>query len=228
MMVKPLHRVFLLSFACFLTVVHVFFGTTGDVPAQTKNKYKKVEQGIGNCIFASHELGKDKEATYTDVRTEFKAPEEVHVRCYFPKKIKEYESKGKIFNSLKDTKNWYTELSIDSLVEKTHGFQYGVRTGYADDTMNWETQRFDFVLEKDGCDFKYTGGECVSLEKDVKELMAADKKSPLYTADVCVEIFIEAADEAKTVWDEHDKAWKNERQLYRPLVASSCFKYTVK
>lgn len=193
------------------------------------NKYIKLDKGIGNCIFATHELEKDKEAAYTDVREEFKAPEQVHVRCYFAKELQGYESKGKLSNSMRNGVYWQ-DLSVES-VKTTNGFTYKMETKYdKEKEKTWSTRRYDLVLDAKGCDWKYPDAytDCVDVEKDARELAKADKASLPYTAKVCVQVYMTYADEKKSQWDEYSKSWELKDVVYKTPLSESCFKYTVK
>lgn len=193
------------------------------------NKYIKVEQGIGNCIFSTMVLELGKEDTYKDVRSEFTAPEKVHVRCYFPKQLQDYEAKGKLSNSLRNGV-YFDELTVES-IKTTSGFKYEMETKYNEEKQKtWASGRFDLVLEADGCDWKYSPGykECVDIEKDVREIAKQDKQALPYTARVCVQVYMTYADDKKAQWDEYSKSWETKDVVYKTPLAESCFKYTVK
>ena len=219
---------------------------TGFATIKVASPHRKVDsQGIGNCVFSTSELGFQKDGSYK-LTTQFTAPQEVHSRCYFPKMTKEYESLGKVYNSLRDKREKYASFNVKG----SHGlFQIdSMKFTYDDDNADWDQQRFDitgtadsdFMLyDRDATRFggvvknaaSTAGGLSLDLGNYVKAMAESDGKYP-YTAKFCMDVNISVADDTKTVekWDSNhqNREWVKVPVYKTHALAQSCFDYTIK
>ena len=193
--------------------------------AQINNpsEYRQVDKdGVGNCIFSTGELSYQNESApgYSQITTSFKAPSPVHMRCYYPSILKPYESKGKVFNSLRDDQVFVTDLELFEPTVGNQGPEFieGARTRYDDNWKPKDQSRFDIMTYN--CDFS-----CPDLE-DHTRYVANRLNEPLpFTAKYCVTI--------KFFWaDRMVERWENGVKLIEPdkgatKISQGCFDYTV-
>jgi hypothetical protein len=186
--------------------------------------YRHIEDGLGNCIWATHSLPKDKESTYADVRGAFKSPDKlVEHRCYYAKPLSEYLSEGRVSNSLRDQKKYWSQYiltgrggELDQLVNIRQPWNYGP------DVASFDQTRAILDVDNSNCVMKSsdpkTGSDagCVDVEKALRA--AAKGKFPI-TGHLCLDIFFEVAD--KVVPGTNEPV----REVRR--IAAGCFEYTV-
>ena len=228
-----------------LTAGMTLIATQTMAAIQSASPHRKVDsQGIGNCVFSRSELGFQKDGSY-QLTTKFTAPQAVHARCYFPKMTKEYESLGKVYNSLRDKREKYASFNVKG----SHGlFQIdSMKFTYDANNADWDQQRFDitgaaesdFMLyDRDATRFggvvknaaSTAGGLSLDLGNYVKSMAESDGKYP-YTAKFCMDVNISVADDTKTVekWDSNhqNREWVKVPVYKTHALAQSCFDYTI-
>ena len=223
-----------------IIIVLASFAWMGNVDAKS---FKKISKGTGNCIFAPKALlfKKERSPAYKTVKTVFSAPEEVFVRCYFPKNLKSYTSKGKIYNSLRNSKISFSDLVavMNSEEHKITGIEHKFDNPSAD-------QQSFYITGKGDCDFsisaknakkwgatqKDTTGSpnryCINFPALVRALGA---KHSLAEENVqfCVKRYFSFADKTrvKKVWDKKEKRKKSllENDMKHYMLSQSCFHY---
>ena len=206
------------------------------LPPTTANaaNYKKIDKnGVGNCIFSSSPMPKDKEATYK-VESSFKPGDDIYVRCYFGKSIQDFSKDGRMKNSLRGP----IEATIAAQAE---GAAYYSTITWQDDASKWwhrnryayvasetgagEQQRFDLpAKESPDCDYrmvKFNSNACVSVETETRNLGKNLGKTGTYTTEVCIDVFYDKVDKTKRV-----NATDVDVVEWAPM-AKGCFKYTV-
>lgn len=199
--------------------------------AAGENPYRKITGGVGNCIFSTAALPAQKESSYTDVRTEFKDGEVIRARCYFAKPKREFESHGKLYNSMRDDQRMYTRLA--ATYNPDHQYEFAAFQSISEAARDWETARFDIDLDANNCSWKSTTDRdstngCVDLSKFVRSVARGKRAELPFTADVCVSVYYEFADMKQAVFVEDRKAWVEQPTLVTRELAKGCFSYTVR
>jgi hypothetical protein len=201
-------------------------------------QYRKIEDGVGNCIFSKSVLGFHKESTFK-VTSEFKAGDEVHVRCYFPKHLKEIAQDGKLKNSLRGS------LASGAAAIGVKPVWYATMYWSDDKTTWWHTAIFNYIESRDGdnteqrmdqppggakldksaCDWKMgkfkLPNECVDIERETRNLGAKLKRKGKYRTEICVNVFYEKIDRTKMI------NFKEHSIVENPTFSRGCFNYTV-
>ena len=195
------------------------------------NTYRQIDaKGVGNCIFATHGLPLGGEATYSDVRKTFTAPQTiVEHRCYFAKTLEEFAKDGKLENSLRDSgKYWsrYTIRGVDSSAELLNilkPWTYGEANAKFDQSRSIldPTNPQCHVL---GSGHTASSVGCLDIEKTLRWI--AGDKLPV-TARVCVDTFYTVADVRGERWDEARKALLVGPLTEQRSIAVGCVDYTV-
>jgi hypothetical protein len=192
------------------------------LPAQAKinnpSKHRKVKNGVGNCIFSADKLPYKKEGQFKKLTTEFdEKTKVVYARCYFAKTMQEYESDGKVGNSMRS-----------GTPPEYYAYFHG-HTGY-------KRARFTYKAKNKAKDqaYYYVGGPrpcdlCKDLSRLAKDRIKryqikAGKKSN--TEKICVKVYYISADEKKWVWVRNRK--EHHMVNKEKVLAEGCFNYTVK
>jgi len=210
----------------------------GERQASAQDKVRKIDKGVGNCICSTGELPLHKESTYK-LTSDFKPGDTVHVRCYFPKALREIATDGKLKNSLRGPIStgvaaiglkpaWYATLAWTD--DRTTWWHLA-RINYVESANgSWTEQRFDqppggSKLDKSACDWRMgkfdKPNECVDIETETRNLAAKLKRSGTYRTEICVEVFYEKVDKTKEVRHEELDV------VERPVISRGCFQYTV-
>ena len=196
-----------------------------------EHPYRKFTGGVGNCIFSTAELPAEKESSYTDVRGEFKDGEVIRARCYFAKPKREFESHGKIYNSMRDDQRMYTRLA--ATYNPDHQYEFSAFQSISEAGRDWDTARFDLDLDEKNCSWKSstdrdsTNG-CVDVAKFVRSVARGKRAELPFTAEVCVSVYYEFADIKQAVVVEDRKALVEQPVISTRELAKGCFKYTVR
>lgn len=206
--------------------------------------HRKIDsKGIGNCVFSTKTLDFKKDGSFS-LTNKFTAPQEVHVRCYFPQTLKEYIPIGKIYNSIKERDKYYASLSVKS----SDGGYFVISNPtytYDDEVKDRDQQRYDIDGTADGTDFGMTerdaerfgatekrsnGYSAVNMGNYVKAMAESAGKYP-YTANFCVDTYVSMSDINKTVEkvnkSTNQREWVQEPVIKDHLMARGCFDYTI-
>lgn len=225
-----------LVIALSVTVVALLAGASS-AKIVGKSKYRKVKRGVGNCIFSGQELPFERDRSYKDIRAKFKTGDVVHARCYWPTQLKDYVSKGKRTNLLREKRAAYrTSLDVRSIKKpKKKGetpmeLDRLIAPSRLEGSEVWDQREYSFDPQNAGkCSFKsHMGVGCLDLDKavDLLSKMDATPERP-YTAEVCVRTYIEYSDETAMVVDkETGKKVEGEKTITEEL-SKGCFKYTI-
>jgi len=205
-------------------------------PPASAKVYKKIDKGVGNCIFSSAPMPKDKEDEFK-VASSFKAGDDIYVRCYFGKTVKEMSLDGKLTNSLRgpvtsdigssrDVPAWYAAIVWG---DDKANWWYKNTMVYTESTQGtWLQQRFDqpFGGTKETCDWKMAKFDqpdnCVDIEKETRNLGAKLNKTGTYTPEICIDIYYEKVDKTKIT-----TGLKEVEVVESMQMAKGCFNYTV-
>lgn len=207
-------------------------------PATASAKgYKKIDKGVGNCIFSTSPLPKDQEDEYK-VSSSFKEGDVIYARCYFPKSVKDFaKDEGKMRNSLRqpveatmaaqaEGPSWYGDITWSDDPK----WNFRTRFPYVEsETGGWEQQRFDLPLgteRGDACDWhmgKFNKPQdCVDLATETRNLGENLHKTGTYTTEVCIDVSFKKVDKTRFVVGEGDV-----EVIESHPMARGCFKYSV-
>jgi len=193
------------------------------------NKYRKITNGVGNCIFSTKLMEPRKEESYTDVRTAFKAGEPLHTRCYFAHAKKGFEPKGKLYNSLRDDKAIYTELTVREAATRGKKKDFPHMSKESDKTREFDSVRYVLDPSDATCAWKGTSldeapNACLDIGKVMKQVADSNQATQ---GELCLTAFIRYADDTKRVWDADLKAWVDRPVVAPWSLATGCITYTV-
>jgi hypothetical protein len=163
--------------------------------------YRHIEDGVGNCIWATHSLPKDQESTYADVRQKFTSPEKViEHRCYYPARLDELLKEGRLENSMRDSGKYWSQYiltgpggELDQLVNIRQPWDYSSGVASFDQTRAILDPASGQCVTKTSDSKAAAPNGCLDIEKALRS--AAKGKFP-YTGNLCLDIFFEKADEA--------------------------------
>lgn len=198
---------------------------TGNAAEINASPHRKVENGIGNCVFSRKELPFKKDATFAGLTTQFEGPGPVYARCYYPKTVGEYRNEGKLRSQIRgDAMNkpsinrrlqfatpvWYYQHTVDA----------GPKNLHRDQAYLWLTPSGQCDMRK-----KPRTGECVNIEAEVRKMAEKEGASLPFTTQVCMHIDFDVVNEKipnpDNVLEQIDK-----KQFV--TIAKGCFDYTVK
>ena len=199
-----------------------------DARINNRSKYRKIQRGIGNCVFSNKPLGFKKERRYR-LKKSFKKPDNVHVRCYFAKTLKEYSSRryGKIDNSLMGmrprrgggppSRYFRARLQFEQPIR-----YYERKLTFSRGQYGWDQVRLDMPLKgsKDDCEFTQFKFKRPNTCANIAEEVEAMKKR---SSRVCVYIEFDKVD--RKIW-KRGKGWVKKHQFH--ILAKGCFRYRVK
>ncbi len=194
--------------------------------------YRDISDGLGNCIWATHSLPKDKEATYTDVRGKFKSPDKViEHRCYYPKKLSEYATDGAISNSLRDQKKYWSQYiltgpggELDQIVNIRQPWNYGPDVASFDQTRAILDPGNSQCAMKSSDPKTASPAGCVDIEQALRS--AAKGKFP-YTGHLCLDVFFEVSDKVASRFDPQTRTTVTGPILEVRRITAGCMEYTV-
>lgn len=198
------------------------------------NPYRKISNGVGNCVFSkAGALEFEQESSY-QVTAEFQEGDAVHMRCYYDK-LGNFTKEGKLQNSLRHAfgkgmigEEPYTRVTLYWKDDTEWWFARRAIYVAAEDESR-TTSRYDLIpggKPPDDCDWnmgKFEHPEqCVDLATETKNLRKFKSKTGKFTATICVKITYEKVDKTRLV-DLTDVDIIEE-----PVISEGCFKYTVK
>lgn len=213
--------------------------------AVSSSPHRKVDgKGIGNCVFSTAVLSKNQDSSY-QLTNSFKAPQEMHARCYFPETLESYKKVGKVFNGMRDKNQYWASISVKA----GNGSYFTIDESlYEFDGSNdkWDQQRFDVDGTVAGSDFFVEESQAhrfgaldkrdngleyaLHLPNYVKAMADSAGKYP-YTANFCMDVYTVMADETQeeTKYDERNKKWitKQVPIMKSHIISKGCFDYTV-
>lgn len=197
-----------------------------------EKSYRHVDDGLGNCIWATHALPKDKEASYTDVRGKFQSPDKVvEHRCYYPKKLSEFLSEGLISNSLRDQKKYWSQYiltgpggQLDQIVNIRQPWNYGPDVASFDQTRAILDPSNSNCVMKSSDPKTASPAGCVDIEKALRS--AAKGRFP-FTGHLCLDVFFEVTDKVVSQFDPQTKTTVTGPLLQVHRITAGCLEYTV-
>lgn len=192
-----------------------------------QSPHRKVQNGVGNCIFAGSPLEFGKDASYKGLRTAFAAPEDVFARCYFPGQIKDYEARGRVANSLRASGTYWTYFEIQNAKgeKKYHLYAPWV---YDEEVKLRDQSRYDIHRTEDLSDCSFQPNKkCLNLPEKVRKAAMEDGGKFPYTSKVCLTTYLMVADNRKAIWDETAKALIEKPVEENLHLSSGCFTYTL-
>ena len=163
--------------------------------------YRHVEDGVGNCIWATHSLPKDQESSYADVREQFTSPEKIiEHRCYYPARLDELLKEGRLSNSMRDQGKYWSQYiltgpggELDQIVNIRQPWDYSSGVASFDQTRAILDPGNSACVMKSSDPKTASPSGCVDVEKALRS--AAKGKYP-YTGHLCLDIYFEKSDEA--------------------------------
>lgn len=232
--------------ACVVGLAVVLTTLGGDDAIAQQSPFRVLDSdGNGNCIFSESLLNYQEEnsAAYQNLKTEFVDADYVYVRCYYGKTLQQYETGGgKVFNSLRDKREWYADLVLQTPSRSSRGDDVlgGMMFTYDPGEENNDQQRFDIGSVR-ACDFRMPPMEafqwgadrdrCPQLREFTRILAEKNNESLPFTARFCVQVLYEFADEIneETRYDRHTEEWVTKRGpgILPHRISESCFDYTV-
>ena len=206
------------------------------IPAQAEltqkdSKHRDIQDGIGNCIFSSQPLPFDKEDRY-EVETSFQTGDKVYARCYYPSRIGDKKSEGKLKNSLRGMAGkvgpipkpyyeariqWTDEPLRNHTKVVVHKAKYDTRDQIL--MYLFEDRHCDFTMAKFG-----KPDQCVDIDRETRNMAKTNDESTPFTTQVCVSVSIDVVNETKVdpkTLGEYDVKAVHE-------LARGCFDYTAK
>jgi hypothetical protein len=202
-------------------------------PKLTPSKYRKVNKGVGNCVFSAKRLKFEKEKEY-EVAAGFSTGQTVYARCYYPKQLQHFGKKGKLHNELRDDRTYRIKLEMHAKAKKKR--KKKKKEGAAlpteilrvkqDGEEEWDQREYDLDPNSKRCLFKSHLGTtgCLDFDRAMRELAMLDDKPLPYTGEVCL-----------TTWVEHANKQKGqagsgtvEREMIPTVITSGCFDFTAK
>lgn len=186
--------------------------------------HRKVENGIGNCIFSSQPLKFQADSSYRPKRS-FSQGEKVYARCYYPKTTGEYRNEGKLKSQLRgiypEPPRVNRRLQFD---QPTWNYAHTVRA----DAKNWsKDMQYMWIVPSGDCDFKKVPrtGDCVDLEHEVRKLAASKKESLPFTTEICVHIDFDVVN--RKVPNPANALERIDKREF-VTIAKGCFEYTLR
>lgn len=181
-----------------LTVLAALMATTAHAGPAT---YRHIEDGVGNCIWATHPLPRDQESTYTDIREKFTSPEKVmEHRCYYPARLDQLVNEGRLENSLRDSAKYWSQYiltgpggDLDQIVNVRVEWPYNGSNSSFDQTRAILDPTNSQCVIKSSDPKTASAAGCVDIEKALRS--AAKGKYP-YTGHMCIDIYFEKAEQA--------------------------------
>lgn len=199
------------------------------------NSHRKISKGVGNCVFAKAPLTKGKEAEWPTLEKKFASDDDVHARCYWPKKLSEFQKLGKAANELRDAPSRYRialQVKAPELKGKAKRKKKPKKAKAGDGEkklvalgkqivrvsstgeLDWTERGYNLTSKVRKCLFppEYGMDKCLDLSAMLIEQSSLVGKSIPYTADVCLSTFIVYED---VTGGEKEK-----------LLSEGCFEYT--
>lgn len=191
------------------------FGTT-DANAVPKTKYGKFKNGVGNCIFSDSKLPIRKESTYKGIAKSFIAEKTpiVYVRCYHPESFKKLAKHGKLFNSIRDKKQFFKWYKMGGYGGEMLKNSY---TRVTSKNENWDQSYYWFCKGKN-CDLGKDMRKRLLFEYKLKAKRGKAKLP--YKKKFCMQVLYSTADSYTSLVTKK-LAIKN-----RP-IAEGCFEYVL-
>jgi len=209
--------------------------------------------GTGSCIFSPQELPKGGEGSsaYLAARTDYTEGEDVHIRCYWPRKLSTFRTQGKIFNEIRDKNRYsYGLFWIMPGLNGGPGVERLIQDMASEDAagaMAWDQQRFDLYENKPDCDVKVQDGKlkrdygvtspyrCLSLGNYARKMRQTfSGLESQRTFRFCFKQYVEVADKQVTyTGKDATDPWRLRRlsttmhDTYPVVIAQGCFNYTL-
>ena len=154
-----------------------------------RSRYRRVKGNMGNCIFSNSPLPHRKESRYRNIRKSFRVKSRMvlYSRCYYPKKMRYFERKGRVFNSLRNRRKsessfWFAGTRGTSTKIISHPYRARNR--------NWD-QSYSILGRRRRCTY------CKDFLRVAKRLWTKPWKKP---RKFCVMKTIKIADRYKRKW----------------------------
>lgn len=187
--------------------------------ATPKSKYGKFKNGVGNCIFSASPLPLDKESTYKGLATSFIAEKVsmVYARCYFPETVKQLGKHGKLFNSIRDRKDfniWYKMGGYGGDMVRNVANKVSAKN------EKW-TQNYHWFCASKKCDLRKDMRKKVLFK--YKGLMKGSKKKTTklpFKEKFCVQVSYDRADKYKSLVTKT-------LDIKSAPIAEGCFEYVL-
>lgn len=203
------------------------------VAEEPANKYRKIANDTGNCIFSTKPLEVRKEDAYTDVRTRFDSAEMLQSRCYFARKLKDFESKGKVYNGLRDDHEILGTLTVREAATRGKHLDFPINIKHSEKSGEWDSIRFTLDSTAPACSWKGTAQDqapngCLDVPKVMRQVAAMNEGKPPWQGEVCLTAYFRFAEQTKKVLDAEHNAWVDRPDLVIQNLATSCVTFTVK
>ncbi len=198
---------------------------------QKNSKHRKIEDGIGNCIFSSKPLPFDKEGRY-QVETRFETGDAIYARCYYPERIGDMKTEGKLKSSLRGMAGklgpmpqTYYEARIQWTDEPLRNH---VKTVVHKAKYDTRDQMLMYLFEDRDCDFTMAKfgkpDQCVDIDRETRNMAKTNGKAARFTTEVCVSVSFDVVNETRV-----DPATLVEEDINAVHeMARGCFEFTAK
>jgi hypothetical protein len=202
-----------------------------------QSKHRKLLGEEGNCIFSGGQLLFDKEDAYTDLRTEWTAPEApTEGRCWFPDSIETMSKRGPLGNSMVVDGQYlvFVKLIGHERGAENNAFKKNIWQDVTDNNKVWETQRMILDPTDSRCFVKGFGSKdtsdagCLDWDKMGRRMAESAGESLPYSYTTCLTFQYNWAERTEEVWDEQRGAVVQTAVVETHAFASGCFEYTVK
>lgn len=198
---------------------------------QKRSKHRKIQDGIGNCVFSSAPLPFDKEDRYR-VETRFATGDAIYARCYYPERIADMKSEGKLKSSLRGMAGKlgpmpqaYYEARIQWTDEP---LRHHVKTVAHKARYDTRDQMLMYLFEDRDCDFTMAKfgkpGECVDVDRETRNMARTTGQSTPFTTEICVSVSFDVVDETRVnpaTLQQEDVKGVHE-------MARGCFEFTAR
>ena len=201
-----------------------------------QSQYRKLVGEEGNCIFSGGELLFGKEEAYSDLRTEWKAPESPReARCWFPDSVETMSKRGAVGNTITVDNEYMVYVTLQGHEKGAHNnaFKKRIWQKVDDNIKAWETQRMILDPTDSRCFIKGFGtadtssAGCLDWAAMGRRMATAAGESLPYSYTACLTFQYNYADRTEEVWDADRGAYVQQPVLETHAFSSGCFEYTV-